>query len=233
MTIHTCIRCPLRFTNRAELADHMAHDHRVPGEVLEVLAYPGAHEARPLYRQFASDDGVHRILLIANQTLGSESVMATMHARLRAHERVSVFVVVPATPSEHLASAPGAGRPAAAEAGLDARTDDAGLAQARFRLRRAVAMLTDVGIVAHGRIGDANPLRAAASVMTAEPIDEIVLCTLDHALSRWLRADVPTALRRQYDVPVTAIVVPPGAEEDAPTDDLAVNGTLAAEATGA
>lgn len=233
MTVHTCIRCPLRFTNRAELADHMAHDHRVPGEVLEVLAYPGAQEARPLYRQFAADDGVHRILLIANQTLGSEAVMATMHARLRAHERVSVFVVVPATPSEHLASAPGAGRPAAAEDGLDARTDDAGLAQARFRLRRAVSMLTDVGIVAHGQIGDANPLRAAAGVMTTEPIDEIVLCTLYHTLSRWLRADVPTALRRQYDVPVTAIVVAPGPLDQAEVDVRVQNGHTPAEVAGA
>lgn len=207
MTIHTCTRCPLRFTNRAELADHMSHDHHVPHEVLEAITYPGAQEARPLYRSFAEDDGVHRILLIANQTLGSDELMATMHDAQRAHERLAVFVVVPATPSEHLTSAPGAGRPASADRGLDSRTDDAGLAQARFRLRRAIGMLTDAGIVAHGRIGDPNPLRAAAPVIAEEHIDEIVLCTLDEGLSRWLRADLPEALRRRFTMPVTVITV--------------------------
>ena len=219
MTVHTCPRCPLRFSTRAEVSDHMAHDHRVPAEALQALAYPGAAEAQPLYRQFAADDGVHRVLLVANQTLGSEAVTAEMGRRRRIHPSLAVMVVVPATPSEHLVDHDGPRRPGRV-ATLDARTDDMGIAQARYRLRRAVGMLTDMGIVAHGSLGDPNPVRAVADAMAAHRIDEIMLCTLDRALSRWLRADVPTALRRLHGIPITVVTTPPGATQGPVTVDL-------------
>lgn len=218
MPVHTCPRCPLRFTTKAEVADHMAHDHRVPSEALQSLSYPGAAEARPLYRQFTADDDVHRVLLVANQTLGSAAVDAEMRRRRRIHPSLAVFVVVPATASEHLASS-GAPAPAGPRE-LDARTDDMGLVQARYRLRHAVGMLTDLGIVTHGELGDANPVRAVADVMAEQRIDEIMLCTLDRAMSRWLRADVPTALRRLYGVPITVITTPPGSPTTPATVDL-------------
>lgn len=205
MTVHTCIRCPLRFTTRAEMADHMAHDHHMPPEVLERVSYPGAREAEPLYRSLSLQDDVHTVLLIANQTLGSPEVADAVQQRLAQHPTVTVFVLVPATPSAHLASAPGSGRPAAADQGVDARTDDAGLASARWRLRTALAALSDLGVVAHGRVGDPNPLTAAANTIATEPIDEIVVSTLDPRMSRWLRLDLPRALERRFRLPVTTL----------------------------
>lgn len=206
MSIHTCTRCPLRFQNRAEMADHMAHDHHVPPQMLEQLTYPGASEAEPLYRSLAGDDGVHTVLLIANQTLGSPALSEEVSQLKSRHGRVAVYVLVPATPSEHLATAPGGGMPAPPDQGLDARSDDAGVAHARWRLRTAIAALADVGVPAHGTVGDPNPVTAASRVIASEPIDEILVSMLDPAMSRWLRADLPAALDHRFGLPVRTLI---------------------------
>lgn len=205
MTVHTCIRCPLRFATRAEVADHMAHDHHMPPEALEQLTYPGAHQAEPLYRSLALQDDVHTVLLLANETISSPAVAEAMEGLLTRHGTLTAYVVVPATPSTHLATAPGHGRPAAPQQGLDARTDDVGLAHARWRLRTALGSLASRGIVAHGRVADPNPLQAAAEAIATQPIDEIVVSTLDPAMSRWLRLDLPAALERRFGLPVTVL----------------------------
>lgn len=203
MSIHTCTRCPLRFTNRAELADHMSHDHHVPHELLEQLSYPEARQAEPLYRSLVDD--VHTVLLIANQTLGSQALADAMSALEADHDRLTTYVLVPATPSTHMATAPGGGMPASPAAGLDARTDDVGVAQARWRLRTTIGMLSELGIVAHGSIGDPNPLTAAARIIATEPIDEILVSTLDPQTSRWLRADLPAAMEHRFGLPVRTL----------------------------
>ncbi|HUG86035.1 MAG TPA: hypothetical protein VMM13_15840, partial [Euzebya sp.] len=82
MTVHTCIRCPLRFATRAEMADHMTHDHQLPPAVLEQVSYPGAREAEPLYRSLSLQDDVHTVLLIANQTLGSPDIAQAVRQRV-------------------------------------------------------------------------------------------------------------------------------------------------------
>jgi hypothetical protein len=205
MSVHTCTRCPLRFATRAELADHLSLDHHLTAESLRGLTYPGASEAAPLYRAMALDDDVHTVLLIANQTLGSAAVAEALRDRRTAHDRLAVYVLVPATPSTHLATAPGGGRPVAP--GEGDRTDDVGLAQARWRLRTALQSLRELGITAHGSVGDPNPLTAAADVIAVEPIDEIIVSTLDPRMSRWLRLDLPAALHRRFGLPVDTVTV--------------------------
>ncbi|HUG87073.1 MAG TPA: hypothetical protein VMM13_21065, partial [Euzebya sp.] len=170
------------------------------------VSYPGAREAEPLYRSLSLQDDVHTVLLIANQTLGSPDIAQAVRQRVAQHSTVTVFVLVPATPSTHLATAPGGGRRASSAKGVQARTDDAGLASARWRLRTALTALADLGVVAHGRVGDPNPLTAAARVIATEPIDEILVSTLDPRMSRWLRLDLPVALERRYHLPVTTLI---------------------------
>jgi hypothetical protein len=202
MTVHTCIRCPLRFTNRAELADHLELDHGLTAQVLSPLAYPAAPVADPLYPSRVEDD-VHTVLVVANQTLG-HGVLADIVGRLiPQHDHLAVSVVVPATPSSHLPGPAGVAGPTTD--GLDSRTDEAGLAYARWRLRTALRALADLGVQAHGTVGDPNPVIAVAAVVAVEPIDEIVLSTLDPALSRWLRADLPGVLGRRFGLPVTTM----------------------------
>lgn len=201
MTVHTCTRCPLRFLTRAEMADHLAHDHHMPVEAVQAISYPGAEEAKPLYASFAEDEDVHSILLVSNQSVSAPAVAELLAKRQEEHDRLSVFLVVPATPSTHLAI-PLRGRSGPSG---ELRADDAGLAQARWRLRHALSNLRDAGIVCHGAVGDPNPIKAIADVIRDEPIDEIVLCTLRASSSRWLDIDVPGAIRRQFSEPLTVI----------------------------
>lgn len=212
MAVHTCTRCPLRFAHRAELMDHLDHDHDVPPEALEQIRYPGAHSAEPLYRSFAGDDDVHTVLVVANQTIGSDTLTDAIQELKKRHDRLAVFVVVPATPSQHLVSDAGGRLPPPSE-GLDGRTDDAGLAQARFRLRTALRMLSDAGVVADGRVADPNPVVAVGRAMEDQPIDSVLLSTLHPTMSRWLQADLPATLERRFSVPVTTLT----ARRPAPT----------------
>lgn len=203
MAVHTCTRCPLRFAARAEVVDHMALDHHVPAEGMDQLGYPAAHQVAPLYRSLHGDDGVHTVLLVANETLGPDVVARAMAGPRAAHPSVRAFVLVPATPSTHLATAPARG--SGSEGSRSGRTDEAGLAHARYRLRTALDALRDLGVVAHGRVGDPNPLLAIAPVVGEEAVDEIILSTLAPGISRWLQMDLPTALERRFGVPVTTI----------------------------
>lgn len=207
VSIHTCPRCPLRFTNKAELMDHLDVDHHVPSDMLSELRYPGAHEAEPLYRTSAADDGVHSVLLIANQTLRPDRILPLLERIEHADEEpLSVYVLVPATP-ERLLSAPTGDAPVSSQGWSDLNTqaDDAGVATARYRLRNALKTLQEAGITAHGSVGDPNPVASAAKVMAEHPIDEILVSTLTRGHSRWLHADLPTALRTRFGLPVTVV----------------------------
>ena len=204
MSVHTCPRCPLRFAMRAELVDHLDHDHHVPAGALGELHYPGAPEQAPLYRSTAADDGVQSVLLIANQTLDGGRVVAMLEQIRTGEEPFAVYVLVPATPVGLLRDAPGEAR-MDSHVGVDARADDAGVAAARFRLRQALTVLQEAGIDAHGSVGDPNPVAAAAKVMAEENIDEVLLSTLSRENSRWLHADVPLALERRLGLKVTVL----------------------------
>ncbi|MEE8601054.1 hypothetical protein [Euzebya tangerina] len=206
MAIHTCPRCPLRFVTSAELVDHMDHDHHVPHEMLEQIRYPGVHEVEPLYRAAADQEDTHTILIVANQTIGSGSLGEVLEARQREHGDLAVFLVVPATPSTHLVASEGLGH---LEPGQDVRSDDVGVAQARWRLRKALSELRALGIPAHGSVGDPDPFVAAGRALQEEPVTEILVCTLEPGISRWLKQDLPAALERRSGLPVTTITVEP------------------------
>lgn len=207
MSVHQCTRCPLRFATRAGLTDHLEHDHAFPAGALDPLRYPVAGSAAPLYRSFADD--VHTVLLLANQTIEQPMLERTVGQLRAVHPDLAVVVVVPATPSQHLVSGPGGGMPAGADQGLEARSDRAGIAQARWRLRTALGALADLGVPAHGSVGDPNPVTAAARVIARTAVDEIVVSTLDPQMSRWLRNDLPATLERRFRLPVTLLSAQP------------------------
>lgn len=204
MSVHTCPRCPLRFVTKAELVDHMDHDHHVPADALRDLSYPGASEAEPLYRKTAADDDVQSVLLIANQTLEPDHVLSLLEDIRAGDQEMTVFVLVPATPMR-LMGGPAAGGAVPPSTGLDEKADDSGVATARWRLRRTLDALKDAGITAHGSVGDPNPISAAVEVMKNHPIDEIVVSTLPSGQSRWLHADLPTALQRRFGLKVSVV----------------------------
>lgn len=201
--VHHCTRCELRFLTQAEVRTHLEVDHGADPAAFDRYRYPEARQAQPLYADLAPAPArPRRVVVVANQTLGGEALQAALRQRLD-EEPVAVHIVVPATA---LADYPlrgsfasvggGAGTPAA---------DDAGQAQARWRLRRMVGELRDLGVRATGEVGPSDPYEAAASALDAEPADEVIISMLDPEISRWAGMDLPRRLERMYRLPVRVV----------------------------
>lgn len=117
---------------------------------------------------------MHRYLIVANQTLGGEPLVARI--RQLARDAPSSFhVVVPATaPTDHT------------------WTEGETRALARTRLDDALRRFADFDIDAEGEVGDASPMLAIAdAVRDHGPFEAIVLSTLPPGPSRWLKLDLP------------------------------------------
>lgn len=212
MTIHQCTRCELRFALDAELKEHLDRDHHVPAEALERFSYPTRHEDSPLYRTLSEEPGqARRVLVVANQTLEGQTLRDEL-TRMAGDGTIAVTLLVPATPSQHVVAGWGGtitanGERVTGHSDLDVPADDAGVAQARYRLRQAVEALANAGVAVRGEVGDPNPVVAVERLLERERFDEIVLSTLPTGLSRWLGADLPARLRRLTGVPVKVLQV--------------------------
>lgn len=180
--IHTCTRCELRFTTEGELREHLVVDHAADPESLERGRYPADRSSfRPLYdtspEQRANE---RRYLVVANQTLGGDALRDKV-GELRAAGDVRFHVLVPAG------------------------SDEAGAAQASFRLRRTVDELQEQGLAATGSLGPEDPYEAVSEILRVDEFDEVILSTLPASASRWLGLDLPTRIERAYKVPVQVV----------------------------
>jgi hypothetical protein len=142
----------------------------------------------------------HRILVIANETVGGEALRERIeeHAGKRAH----VLVVSPAlnTPLKHWTS-----------------DEDPARAEAQERLDRSLRRLERDGIDAHGEIGDDDPLQAIEDALRTFGPDEIIISTHPEGRSNWLERGVVSGARERFAVPITHVVVDLEAErQDAP-----------------
>jgi hypothetical protein len=134
---------------------------------------------------------VQRILVIANETVGGE----TLRDEIRRHSEGSlaeVLVVSPAlnTPLKHWAS-----------------DDDQAREAAEERLARSLAQLRDLGVQAQGEIGDGEPLQAIEDALRTFGADEIIISTHPEGRSNWLEKGVVTGARDRFAVPITHVVV--------------------------
>jgi hypothetical protein len=141
---------------------------------------------------------VQRILVIANETVGGE----TLRDEIRRHSEGSlaeVLVVSPAlnTPLKHWAS-----------------DDDQAREAAEERLARSLAQLRDLGVQAQGEIGDGEPLQAIEDALRTFGADEIIISTHPEGRSHWLERGVVTGARERFAVPITHVVVDLEAEDD-------------------
>jgi hypothetical protein len=205
--IRQCHRCELRFTTEGELNEHLAHDHRVETSVFEPYRYPGTRDTLPpLYADFSEERTVRRYLVVANQTLGGDALLEQLTTRAKAHPS-HFHVLVPAT---HSADYPTTARTfAATTPGHPSLgpTDERGLAQARWRLRRALEQLERLGVAASGELGDPDPVEAVTALLSREQFDEAIVSTLPSSMSRWLGMDLPRWIERRWRLPVTTVVV--------------------------
>jgi hypothetical protein len=151
-----------------------------------------AREEPPLQAEIRiSDPGERRILVIANETVGGESLRDLIHRRSEGIEE-RVLVVCPAlmSPMRYFAS-----------------DEDAPRAAANERLARSLARLRELGVAADGEVGDADPLQAIDDALRTFGADEVIISTHPEGRSVWLERGVVRAARERFDVPITHVVV--------------------------
>ena len=171
---------------------------------------------------------MRRYLVVANQTLGGEELIAAIQERMAAGP-CHFHLLVPATPAgqldaEYLAArseTPTDAAPGTEE--LDRRTarhlledeleeathaetgEDLGRRLARQRLSQEVNRMRDLGASVSAEVGVADPVDAVGVVLHRWEFDEVILSTLPGRRSRWLAADLPTRIRRGFKLPVTQV----------------------------
>jgi hypothetical protein len=201
--IHQCPQCELRFAREAELTEHLGHDHGVDASVYERYRYPAERPTlAPLYADMSEGARPRRYLVVANQTLGGEALTARVRDFLETGPAV-FHLLVPATRSSDYVKPPEPSSPAAE--GTD--TDEAGLAQANWRLRRGLETIRGLGAEVSGQVGPPDPVEAVAGAFERAHYDEVLVATLPAGMSRWLEMGLPQRIERRWRVPVSTVVV--------------------------
>ena len=135
---------------------------------------------------------VHRYLVVANQTLGGELLLAKIRELARAGPS-AFHVVVPATPpSDHV------------------WTEEEAAKLATSRLDSALERMARLGLDADGEVGDGSPMLAIEDAIRDQgPFEAIVLSTLPPGLSRWLRLDLPHRVESAFGLRVIHVIGAP------------------------
>jgi nucleotide-binding universal stress UspA family protein len=149
---------------------------------------------------------MRRYMVVANQTLGSDELLHFVRDRAAAGPS-EFWLVVPATPVEHLAAGSVPMPPMPVMGGVLSLPGDPEEARrlADEKLQAALKRLRAAGAKADGEVGDGDPIRAIQAALRQREFDEIVVSTLPQRLSRWLRQDLPRRIQHKVQVPVTHV----------------------------
>ena len=128
----------------------------------------------------AAEHGPRNVLVVANQTVLDEPLLALIRERA-AKGPASFLIVSPQGQS------------------------DTSYEGAERRLRRAVALLRSEGLDAHGQISHPDPYQAVTEAIEDERIDELIVSTFPGARSGWLRQDLVERLRKDTGLPLEHI----------------------------
>ena len=145
-------------------------------------------------------DGRHRILVVANQTVGGKALLEEIRNRARGRE-TEILVLTPAL--------------ATSRAAHWASDVDEAIEQARQRMELSVLAIEEAGLTARGEVGDSDPNVAIEDALGDFAADEIVISTHPPERSRWLEHGVVQRARDEIDLPVTHVVVDLEAERAA------------------
>jgi hypothetical protein len=147
----------------------------------------------PRRADVASDSaGVHRVLVVANQTVGGRALLDEISARCRGRTS-EVLVITPALTSSQLEH-------------WTSDVDEA-LAAARERLEASVVAIRGLGLEARGVVGDQDPNVALADGLREFAADEVIISTHPPERSRWLEQGVVERAREEVPLPLTHVVV--------------------------
>jgi GABA permease len=145
-------------------------------------------------------DGRHRLLVVANQTVGGKALLEEIRNRCRGRES-EILVATPALTGSRAAH-------------WVSDVDEA-IEQARQRMELSVLAIQDVGLRARGQVGDSDPNVAIEDALRTFPADEIVISTHPPERSKWLERGVVARARREIGLPITHVVVDLEAEAKA------------------
>jgi hypothetical protein len=125
-----------------------------------------------------------KYLLVAHQTAQSPQLLAVAQELIREDSSALFVLLVPATPiGDLVVSQEGEMTEVASRRAESART-----------------WLQDAGVrLIDAKIGDPDPLQAIGNeLQSGQSYEAIVLSTLPQGVSRWLRMDVVSRLRREF-----------------------------------
>jgi hypothetical protein len=129
------------------------------------------------------------ILVVANQTIGGAKLLERVKERAK-EEDTSFTLVVPMTK-------PRSGY---------VIYDDAVRDSAQVRLDLTLSYLRGEDVVASGELGDEDPYTATLDAIDEYGPDEIIISTLPHASSGWLRRDLIERIQDVAGVAVTHVI---------------------------
>ncbi|HET6830705.1 MAG TPA: hypothetical protein VFH44_05070 [Solirubrobacterales bacterium] len=138
-----------------------------------------------------SDSRVHRILVVANETIERQALLDEIAGRCEGRTDAEILLVCPTlarTRLQHLAS------------DIDEARGEAGQ-----RLERSLVALRRKGIDATGVVGDEDPVAAAADALAFFGADEVIVSTHAPERSRWLERGAVEQIRAEVDVPVSHV----------------------------
>jgi hypothetical protein len=132
----------------------------------------------------AEEGGQTNVLVIANETVIGEDLLARI--RERAASGPANFLIVSPQSDPSQSEHP----------------------EAERRLRRALSELRASGIDAHGQVAHPDPYAAAMQAVEDERIDEIIVSTFEEARSGWMRRHLVERLQEDTKLPVEHVVIP-------------------------
>jgi GABA permease len=146
---------------------------------------PIAHAPAP------SPPDEHRILVVANETVGGHELLNAIMQRAEGR-RTLIYVVAPAlnTPLKTWTS-----------------DEDGARATAQQRLEASLSSMRSVGLEASGEIGDGDPVQAIEDAMRTFRPDEVIVSTHPPGKSNWLERGVIERVRERIALPLTHVVV--------------------------
>jgi GABA permease len=134
---------------------------------------------------------MHRILVVANETLVEKHLLEEVGRRIEAAggpDECAVHLVVPVSHGKGM------------------WTEGGAKAAAQIRLDDGMIEFKELHAEVTGEVGDVSPVRAVTDALLVRPYDEIVLSTLPPGISRWLHQDALSRIRRDHpDIPVTHV----------------------------
>jgi hypothetical protein len=138
-----------------------------------------------------SAPGERRILVIANETVGGETLREEIRRRAEDYdERVRVICPTLLSRMRFIAS-----------------DEDGARAKAQERLEHSLSRLREIGVNCEGEVGEADPLQAIEDALRTFGADEIIISTHPEGRSLWLERGIVRGARERFDVPITHVVV--------------------------